>query len=156
MMSHSYGFDLIDGRQVPQTVISTDHEITGTHKGTVHVEGGQLTLTGAINGTLSVQRGAIALIQGKQQGTVSVEAGAEVIVTGAISGSASVQQGGRLVVERGARLAGTLSNNGTVIIRGTFGGAKTGSGEFRVEGDGKVKQPIIRNGAHFYEWGASE
>lgn len=151
-MSRSYGFDMIGGRRVPQTVISTDHEITGTHQGTVHVEGGRLTLAGVIQGTLSVHTGASALIHGTQQGTLSVDAGAEVVVTGAINGTASVQHGGRLVVEDGGRLAGTLSNNGTVIIRGSFGGARSGQGEFRVEGEGVVKQPVIRNGMHVYEW----
>lgn len=151
-MSHSYGFDIIDGRRVPQTVISTDHEITGTHEGTVHVEGGRLTLTGIIQGTLSIRSGGSALIQGKQKGTVSVENGAEVIVTGAVNGTASVHQGGRVVVEPGGRLAGTLSNDGIVIIRGVFGGVRSGRGEFRVEGNGVVKQPVIRDGMHFYEW----
>jgi hypothetical protein len=151
-MSSSYGFDIIDGRRIPQTVISTDHEITGTHQGTVHVESGRLTLSGVIQGTLSVHGGGSALIQGEQQGTVSVENGAEVIVTGAINGTASVHHGGRLVVEGGGRLAGTLSNDGTVIIRGAFGGARSGRGEFRVEDGGVVKQPVIRDGMHFYEW----
>src|SRR5690349_5609103 len=125
-MARTSGFDIIHGRRVPQTVISTDHEISGTHVGTVHVEAGRLTLAGVIQGTLNVHSGASALIQGNQHGTVSVDDGAEVIVTGAINGTTSVHHGGRLVVERDGRLAGTLSNEGTVIIRGVFGGASSG------------------------------
>ena len=151
-MSHSYGFDVIGGDHVPQTVISTDHEIGGTHQGTVHVERGRLTLSGVLKGTLNVHRGASALIQGTQQGTVRIESGAEIIVTGTINGTASVARGARLIVEHGGRLAGTLSNDGTVIIRGIFGGARSGHGELRIEGDGVIKQPVMRDGIHFYEW----
>ena len=39
-----YGFDYIDGREVPQTVIEDDFTIQGKHNGTVHVENGTLTI----------------------------------------------------------------------------------------------------------------
>ena len=50
-----YGFDYIDGRDVPQTVIEDDFTIQGKHDGTVHVENGTLTIQGELHGTLDVQ-----------------------------------------------------------------------------------------------------
>jgi len=89
---------------------------------------------------------------GKQQGTVSVGRGATVEVTGAIEGSTSVEHGGVVIIEAGGKLAGTLANEGEVIIRGVFGGLRSGGGEFRVENGGHVKQPTMRNGIAYYEW----
>ena len=43
-----YGFDYIDGREVPQTVIEDDFTIQGKHNGTVHVENGTLTIQGEL------------------------------------------------------------------------------------------------------------
>ena len=74
-----YGFDYIDGRDVPQTVIEDDFTIQGKHDGTVHVENGTLTIQGELHGTLDVQSGAKAIIIGKQYGTVSVANNAEIM-----------------------------------------------------------------------------
>jgi len=57
-----------------------------------------------------------------------------------------------LVIEETGKLAGTLNNNGKVILRGVFGGARSGNGEFIVEGNGYIKQPVVRDGVSYYQW----
>lgn len=147
-----YGFDCIDGRDVPQTVIEDDFTIQGKHDGTVHVENGTLTIQGELHGTLDVQSGAKAIIIGKQYGTVSVANNAEIVIFGELHGTTNVSVHGTAVVEAHGKLAGTLSNNGTVIVRGVFGGAQSGHGELILEENGYIKQPVIKNGMNYYEW----
>lgn len=147
-----YGFDYIDGRDVPQTVIEDDFTIQGKHDGTVHVENGTLTIQGELHGTLDVQSGAKAIIIGKQHGTVSVANNAEIVIFGELHGATNVSVHGTVVVEAHGKLAGTLSNNGTVIVRGVFGGAQSGHGELILEENGYIKQPVIKNGMNYYEW----
>lgn len=108
-----YGFDYIDGREVPQTVIEDDFTILGKHSGTIHVENGTLTIQGGLHGTLDVQSGAKAIIIGEQHGTVSVADHAEIVIFGASYGTTSVSAYGTVIVEAHGKLAGTLSNNGT-------------------------------------------
>lgn len=151
-MSSEYGFDKIDGHDVPQLVISKDYVLVGTHNGTVHVEAGQFTLQGTLQGTLDIQPGVKCYITGKQQGTVTIGDRAVVSVAGAIQGTTRVNRGASLIIEAGGKLAGTLSNEGMVVIRGVFGGARTGNGELKLEGDGYIKQPKIRKGVSYYEW----
>jgi len=152
LMSRQYDSDWIDGRRVSQLAVCEDYILTGTHAGTVHVECGQFTLAGVLQGTLDVQREATVLITGKQQGSVSLESGSVVTVYGAIEGSATVGRGATLIIEPGGKLAGSLTNDGEVVLRGVFGGAKAGSGKLRTEGQGYIKQPTIRNGISYYEW----
>lgn len=151
-MATSYPDDFFDGRAVRPTVLSVDHEIADLHRGSVYVEAGCLTLSGTLQGSLTIKSGAAVRISGTQQGSAHVESGAEVLVTGTLNGSTSVAVGATVVVEEGGRLAGSLRNHGTVIIRGTFGGARSGPGELRLERNGSIKQPTIRNGINFYEW----
>lgn len=149
---NEYNSDWMDGREVPQLVIKEDYILVGTHPGTVHVKAGRFTLSGTIQGTLDIQPGVIANINGKQQGTVSIASEATVTVTGAIEGSTTVQRGAVLIVEAGGKVAGSLNNSGTVIVRGVFGGRQTGAGEFRLERSGYIKQPTIQGGSTYYNW----
>lgn len=126
--------------------------LTGVHDGTVHVEGGHLELRGMIRGTLALHPGARATISGTQAGTLNVGQGVEVVVTGAIEGTTNVQGGALVVVEPRGKLAGTLHNDGRVVVRGVFGGARSGSGELVFEGQGYEKQPMIGDGIRHYEW----
>jgi cytoskeletal protein CcmA (bactofilin family) len=151
-MSDEYPHDVIDGQEVPSMVVNSDHVLSGTHDGSVQVEAGYFELRGRLRGSLHLHTGATASISGVQAGSISLESGVSVRVTGAIDGSTFVDQGSTLVVEAGARLAGSLHNEGRVIVRGVFGGAQSGSGELRLEGHGCVKQPVVRDGAHYYEW----
>jgi cytoskeletal protein CcmA (bactofilin family) len=148
----TYDNDWMDGEEVPPLVVREDRVLTGIHQGSVHVESGQFTLAGVIQGSLDIQSGVTAIITGAQQGSVSLESGSEVSVRGAIEGSAYVDHGATLVIEAAGRLAGSLSNYGLVILRGVFGGSQDGTGEFRIEGDGRIKQPIVRDGMNYYEW----
>jgi hypothetical protein len=145
-------YDIIDGKRVPPTVFTSDHTLTGEHSGTVRVEGCHLRLVGVLKGTLALTNGATAEITGDQRGTVSVDRGSIVTVTGAIKGTLSVSPGATVIVEEGGRLAGTLSNDGTVVIRGVFGGAKSGNGSLIFEGNGYEKQPEVVDGIHMYRW----
>lgn len=151
-MTDHYANDWMDGREVPPLVIREDHVLTGTHAGSVHVESGQFTLVGVIQGSLDIQQGVSALITGTQCGSVSLESGSVVTVSGAIEGSASVDAGATLIIEAGGKLAGSLSNYGLVILRNVFGGSREGAGELRIEGQGRIRQPIIRAGINYYEW----
>lgn len=151
-MHRRYEDDWVDGRSVPPLVVDTDHVLTGIHQGTVHVEAGHFTLAGVLQGTLYIHTGVVASIDGTQQGEVTVEGGSRVEVAGAIEGGTRVQPGAAVIVESGARLAGSLSNDGLVVVRGVFGGARSGAGEFRLEGSGRVKQPTVRDGVSYYEW----
>lgn len=141
----------MNGRRVPPLVIQRDH-VLGEHHGTVHVEAGNFTLAGELHGTLDIQRGVRATIAGEQHGTVSVDSGASVLVTGSIHGTVSVASGATLQVEPGGKLAGTLANDGLVVVRGVFGGVQSGGGELRFEDGGRIRQPRIENGLHFYDW----
>lgn len=148
----SYPNDIIDGREVRPLVITADHVLTGVHQGTVHVEAGHLDLRGRINGTLSLQPGTRATISGTQAGTVNVGREVEVVVTGAINGTCHVHASAIVLVEPRGKLAGTLHNDGRVIVRGVFGGARSGSGDLVFEDQGYEKQPRIENGIRYYEW----
>lgn len=134
-------------------IITGDEAMHEKHRGSVIVEGtGHLTLWGCVQGSLSVEVDGQVTIHGKQQGSVSVDERGRVVVTGAIDGSVYVSPGAVVVVEQGGRLAGSLHNDGLVIVRGAFGGSQSGAGELRLEGSGYVKAPVIRDGASFYSW----
>jgi cytoskeletal protein CcmA (bactofilin family) len=126
--------------------------LSGVHQGGVHVEAGQFRLDGILQGSLDIQTGVDALIRGTQQGSVNVASGARVVISGSIEGSVSVVRGGVVIVENGGKLAGSLNNYGSVIVRGVFGGTTSGDSRIRLEGAGYIKQPIVRDGVNYYEW----
>ena len=141
-----YGFDYINGVKVPQTVIENDYILKDEHHGTVHVVNGTLTIQGKLHGTLDIQSGSAVIIVGEQHGTVSIASNARAIIFGELHGTTSVETYGMVTVEESGKMAGTLNNNGTVIVKGVFGGAQSGCGEMILEGQGCIKQPIIKNG----------
>jgi len=147
-----YSYDYIDGKRVSPLIITSDFNLLGEHNGTIHVENGTLTISGELHGTLDVQSSARVIIIGKQNGTVSLESGASVVVYGQVNGTTNLNYNSSLVIEVGGKLAGTLVNNGKVIVRGAFGGAQSGQGELTVEGNGSIKQPIIKDGISYYQW----
>lgn len=151
-MERFQSFDIIDGSRVPQLVLRENTVIDNEHMGTVVVESGTLTLRGVIKGSLSVASGSTVIIYGKQSGSVSVQHGGEVIVHGRINGSVALSHGSKLTVEDGGVLAGSLASNGLLVLRGTFGGVRSGNGRILIEGDGLVKDPEIRDGLHYYNF----
>lgn len=144
-------YDLINGQQVPQKEVLGDESIHGIHQGSVNVKGGQLTILGILQGSLRVSTGAKVVIIGKQQGSVNVQSGALVIVEGSLQGSSHVHSDGKIIVEPSGKLCGSLNNKGVVVVRGVFGGAKSGNGIFTLEGQGSIKQPRIADGVHIYD-----
>ncbi|MCC4590417.1 hypothetical protein LL974_04610 [Xanthomonas campestris pv. cannae] len=135
-------------------VIYSEHTILGTHRGTVRVtSGGILRLDGTLQGTLDIQTGATVHINGRQQGSVAIAPRSSVTVFGAIQGTTSLKPGASLIIEPSGKLAGTLVNYGLVVVRGVFGGAQSGNGTVRLEGNGYIKQPTsVKDGVHYYEW----
>ena len=150
-----YPCDWVDGQRVPPLVVTEDHVLTGLHQGSVHVERGLFILSGVVQGSLHVHSGASAKIRGVQQGSVQVDDGCSIEIAGAVEGAMHVEPGGRVDVEASGKLAGSLYNDGLVVLLGVFGGPVTGSGEMRIEGNGHVKQPTIRDGVSFYDWSDS-
>jgi len=147
-----YPMDFIDGREVPPLVVTSDHALVGTHAGSVQVEAGHFELMGTLNGSLAVQSGAEATISGTQSGSTYVGPGVTLRVTGMASGSLHVDRGACVVIEPGGTQAGSLHNQGRVILRGIRGGAVSGQGELVIEGAGRVKLPVSRDGIEYYEW----
>lgn len=144
-------YDIIDGKKVPPTILSSNTTIYGVHQGTVRIERGILTIRGELHGTLYVQRGTEVLIVGKQHGTVNVEEDALVTVKGELNGTTNVAYGGTIKVEDTGKLAGSLNNQGTVIVQGVFGGEHSGNDVILV-GNGHIKQPIVEGGISYYRW----
>lgn len=131
---------------------TTDGTLGGLHQGSVRVEAGSLVVSGTLQGSLSLAVGASATISGHQQGSVHLSPRCEVIVTGRLDGSVHVEPEATVIIAAGGRHAGSLHNDGTVIVRGVFGGSRTGAGEFRLEDEGWVKAPVMRDGVNYYEW----
>ena len=151
-MQNEIEHDVISGKKVPQLYLNEDYVLTGIHRGTVNVKSGEFTLKGVLQGSLNMQSNDVAKIEGDQQGSVAILQNSTVVVTGAINGSTFVQKGSTLIIESGAKLAGSLTNNGTVILRGVFGGVRNGNGDFIIEGKGYIVKPIIKNGAFYYNF----
>lgn len=152
-MADSYPMDIIDGRRVPPRVFSADGTLTGTHQGSVVVQQGvDLFLRGTLQGSLWLEPNSRATIAGEQQGSVHVDEQAELVVTGRISGSTHIASGASVIVERSGRLAGSVTNYGSLVVRGEQGGEITGSGEVEVAPGGRIKRPTVRNGIRYYEW----
>jgi hypothetical protein len=150
-MDHST-YDIIDGRRLPPTVFTEDHVLTGNHRGSVRVDGGALELVGKVQGSLWLATGASVELRGTLEGSAHLASGSTVDVIRAIEGSVHVEPGARVVVESSGRIAGSLHNEGVVIVRGVFGGSRSGAGEFRLEDHGWVKQPRIEDGVPIYDW----
>ncbi len=145
-------YDIIDGRRVPGTVITSDQIITDTHNGSVHVVGCELVISGTLNGSLKVSDGGVVRVLGTHNGSTLVGSRCQLDIAGSCNGSTNIQSGATVLVEPAGRLAGSMLNDGTLVIWGVFGGAYQGHGIRTLEGNGHIKQPVIRDGITFYEW----
>lgn len=145
-------YDVIDGKRVPGTVITSDQVITGTHRGSIRVVGCNLLVLGLVQGSVSLTEGANAELDGEIQGSTSISAGSHLTIRGKLQGSTSISSGAKVVIESAGQLSGSLSNNGILIIRGVFGGSYNGNGVSRTEGEGYIKRARIENGVHYYDW----
>lgn len=128
-------------------------ELVGTITTTVKVNQ-DTTLRGTIQATVSIAGPGIVFVnEGKVQGTASVASGSRMVIVGAQEGTPHVEQEAEVVVEPGGKLAGTLHNDGIVIVRGVFGGRRSGTGELCFEGSGYEKQPSeVRGNVSVYNW----
>lgn len=124
-----YGYDCIDGRMIPQMVVSEDYILVGEHYGTIHLESGSLIINGKLNGMLDVQSNTKVVVNGQQCGKVIVESGASVTVYGEMSGLTRLAVDSELIVEEDAKFTGLLANEGNVIMKGVFRGEQKGNGE---------------------------
>ena len=145
-------YDVVDGQKVPQKEIRGNETIHGMYQGSVNVIEGQLTILGILQGSLHVSTGTKVIVIGKHQGPVSVESGALVIVEGGLQGSSHIHPDATIIVEPTGHLCGSLNNQGVLVVRGMFGGAKSGNGVIHLEGQGFIKQPRIENGVHYYDF----
>lgn len=149
---NDYPPDIVDGQPVPPLVVTGDYALRGTHDGSVQVERGRFELQGTLRGSLNLHPGTSAFVNGTLAGSLLASSGTFVDVVGHVDGSVMVEAGAHVVVHPSGRIAGSLHNDGTVVIRGAFGGSRTGSGKFRLEDQGYVKQPRIQDGVHHYDW----
>lgn len=110
-------------------------------------------MEGTIQGSLFLGVNTSATITGQQQGSVHISSGARVAVRGSLEGSATVERSAELTVEAGGKLAGSLRNDGVVVVRGVFGGARSGGGKLRFEDQGYEKCPrIVDSNTFIYDW----
>lgn len=144
-------YDIIDGRRVPGTVISSDQVITGTHRGSLRIEGCAVVIIGVVHGSVSVSQSATLDLEGTIHGSTSVSSGGLINISGKLHGSTSIAANARVIIEPSGSLSGSMSNNGDLLIHGVFGGAYSGRGTIRTEGAGYIKQPRIENGVHYYD-----
>jgi cytoskeletal protein CcmA (bactofilin family) len=133
-------------------IIVAPTTLTGLHQRTVIVRSSDFELAGVIQGSLDIGDGVVARIVGKQQGSTSIAPRAELTISGALEGSVYISPRASVIVEAGGKLAGSVANDGTLTIRGVFGGAYSGSGEIMLEGSGCIKNPRIENGIYIYDW----
>lgn len=146
------GYDIIDGKRVPGLEVTEDQVLRGSHRGSISVIGCTLTITGEHHGSLSVNRKGYVVVEGSHHGSTSVSDSSTFEIVGSNHGSTSVAAGSLVIVQPSGTLAGSMNNNGRLIIRGVFGGACSGTGDQVLEGAGCVKQARIKDGIHYYDW----
>lgn len=148
----SYPQDNFGGRLRPCLVVQADQQLTGIHRGGVHVQpGATLVLNGTVQGSLTIEDGAAVELAGTLQGSLHVDQGGSALVTGAVQGSTT--NFGSVVVEQTGTSAGSVHNEDLFVLRGRQGGGVTGAGEFRVEAGGQIVLPTRQeDGRDVYEW----
>ena len=136
MILGDYTLSWITDEQRALIEVTGNASLTGADEGLVRVHAGHLVLVGWLEGSVLVQTAAQCSIYGVVVGSVIVASGAVVRITGAIGDSIEVAPGALVVVEAGAEVLGSISNAGSVVIRGLVAGVCYGPGELRVEVDG--------------------
>lgn len=150
---HQHVPDIIDGVKVPPRVVNSHEELVGVHQHSICIESGaSLEILGTQRGSVTFQRGSSGVIVGQLQGSLHVASGATVVIHGVQQGSVHISQGGVVRVEPRGRLAGSLHNDGTIENGGIRGGAVSGSGSLNDLEGSTVKQPVLKDGAHYYTW----
>jgi hypothetical protein len=126
-------------------------QITGTVRESVEIYE-DTVIDGVIQATVSIAAPAVVTLRGKIQGTATLASGSRLVISGALEGTVSVAPGAEVFVEQGGKLAGSLHNDGDVVLRGVFGN-QSGSQTLRIEDQGWIKPPDeIRDGNPVYYW----
>ncbi|WP_157544924.1 hypothetical protein [Nocardioides halotolerans] len=138
-------------------VVESDDSLNANHSGTVCVHEGatfQIGPRGTLSGSLTLQSGSTARIDGKVAGSLTVASGAIAEITGDQSGSVTVDRGGLVRVHPGGKLAGSLVVAGLVENRGVRGGSvQIRGGEIQDLDGGSEKQPTrTTDGSSIYVW----
>lgn len=147
-----YDYDIIDGRKVSPLVIQEDYILNGIHRGSIYIESGNFKLNGINQGPLIIGSNTNVEIYGSQQGSVLIKRGSNVSVYGSIEGSVEIEEDGVVIVESRGKIAGSLDNNGMMVLRGVFGGPKVGVGKIEVEGKGRIIHPKLVDGTYYYNF----
>lgn len=84
------------------------------------------TWSGHTQFAVTVATGATLAISGTHEGSVTIDSLGTVIVTGDIVGPIEIRVAGTLVIEEGGRVAGSISNFGSVTNRGLRAGRVDG------------------------------
>ncbi len=110
------------------TVVTVDTEWTSMSEGAVLVtDGATLTIVGSHEGPIEIAGSSSRLlVMGSVTGPVTVESLASVIVSGVLTGPVMIRVAGTVTVEAGGRLAGEISNYGSMVNRGHRAGAVEG------------------------------
>jgi hypothetical protein len=145
------GYNIVDGRKVPNTIVTSDETLYGVHSGGIEIAGCTFTINGTLQGSLSVTDGAIVIVNGINQGSISVTGAGRVVVFGQSQGSVSISADSEVSIENTGRISGSVHNDGSLIIRGVFGGSYSGRGMRTIEGTGYIQQPRIVNGVNYYD-----
>ena len=111
-------------------------------------------IDGVVQGSVHIRSGITVELRGTIQGTTVIDPGARLLITGSQHGSVAVRSGAEVVVEPPGTLAGSLLNDGRVVVRGVFAGAQSGATQIELEGSGQIKMPdeIRPDGTHVYRW----
>jgi len=136
----------------PEKIVRSSETISGVFIGSVTVRNNsELTIEGAIQGSLSVESGKV-IINGKQQGSVNISAGSYLINNGAIEGSVNIELDAILENLSNSKLAGSLNVSGTLNNYGSRGGTVSGAGTINDLPGSVVKQPTVIHGVSVYTW----
>lgn len=128
------------------------HHISGTVRESVDIEA-PTVIDGIVQASVAIRGRVEVTLRGTIQGSTSVGPGSRLIIAGAQEGTVAIDAGAEVIVEEGGKLAGSLRNDGRVILRGVFGGSCTGAGILEIEGPGWIKPPDeVRDGAQVYHW----
>lgn len=130
------------------TIVSDTSTLAGSTSGNLTVvDGGMLTVSGNHQGTIELEGGAAVSITGTLKGTLEVGSLAQAVISGDVVGAVLVRVAGTVVVEASGRVAGPITNHGSVTNRGM----RSGPVEGRVPDDqpGAVNAEPLHPGGNY-------
>lgn len=136
-----------------EIVVSEDTLISGMHNGSVTVDAATLVIRGTVSGSLAVNNGARVVIEtrGMVNGSTAVSGGSVVEVRGGLHGSTHIEAGSQLTVAAGGTVAGSMHNEGRVIVQGRIAGTHRGHAAEMLPGSRRVEPTIAPDGTHRFD-----